>query len=205
MIVNTEKFSTDGYIIDQDLFTDSPYRTCTSDYNGCGWIAAYNLRHALGQDVYYDDVRSEMDEMHEERVPGPTLMRVMRQYLKKYVPQYKETVGKEEATEAAAHARAGIFRYTEGEIPHFIAFVRYADETDNQKNVSENEKAANESADTESEPVTAHADAVHRLSTGKNMYRFFNVNDDIIDDVFDMYEFADEHFLKNTVIALTVE
>ena len=171
MVVNDKKFSDDGYIIDQDLFTDCLYRTCTSDYNGCGWIAAYNLRHALGQDVYYDDVRKEMDEMHNERVPGPTLMRVMRPYLEKYLPEYKETVGKDEAADAAAHSKAGIFRYTEGEIPHFITFVRVDD-----KDIAEG----------------------HR-------YRFFNVNDDIIDDVFDMYDFAREHFLKNSVIALTVE
>lgn len=167
MIINDRKFSEDGYIIDQDLFTDCYYRTCTSDYNGCGWIAAYNLRHALGQDVYYDDVRDEMDRMHEERVPGPTLMRVMRPYLAKYIPEVRETVGKDEATKKAAESYAGIFRYTEGDVPHFITFVR---------------------ADTKAP-----------------LYRFFNVNDDIIDDIFEMHSFAKEHFLKNSVIALTVD
>lgn len=191
MIENTERFSKDGYIIDQDLFTDCLYRTCTSDYNGCGWIAAYNLRHALGQDVDYDEVRQEMDEMHTERVPGPTLMRVMRPYLEKYVPDYRETVGKDEAAEAASKSRAGIFRYTEGDVPHFITFVRA------------------EKRDLENCPykpdIQDEAELREAAAAGVDYYRFFNVNDDIIDEIMDMHKFAKEHFLKNSVIALTVE
>ena len=62
-----------------------------ADWNGCGWIAAYNLRHYLGHEVGWDEVRTEMDAMHTLRVPGPTLMRVMRGYLSRYVPGYRET------------------------------------------------------------------------------------------------------------------
>ena len=165
MIENSEKFSRDGFIIDQDLFTDGyPYRTMPSAWNGCGWIAAYNLRHALGHTVDHDDVRKEMDAMHLLRIPGPTLMRIMRAYLKKYIPDYRETAGKEEATKAAAGSGAGIFRYTEQGVPHFITFVRQQDGT----------------------------------------FRFFNVNDDLIDDCMPMETFAEEHFVRGSVIALTV-
>ena len=165
MIENNEKFSKDGYIIDQDLFDRNyPYRTMPSAWNGCGWIAAYNLRHALGDPVWFDDVRAEMDAMHRLRIPGPTLMRVMRAYLDKYLPGWKETNGREEAAEAAAKSTAGIFRYTEGGVPHFITFVRQDD----------------------------------------GCFRFFNVNDDIIDEVMPMEKFTREHFLGGSVIALTV-
>ena len=82
MINNDKAFSKDLYIIDQDCFHEITYRTMPADINGCGWISAYNLRHYLGQDVNYDDVRLEMDEMHYLKVPGPTLMVVMRAYLK---------------------------------------------------------------------------------------------------------------------------
>ena len=165
MIENNEKFSKDGYIIDQDLFDRTyPYRTMPSAWNGCGWIAAFNLRHALGDPVYFDDVRDEMDKMHKLRIPGPTLMRAMRAYLDKYVPGWKETSGREEAAEAAAKSAAGIFRYTEEGVPHFITFVRQPD----------------------------------------GQYRFFNVNDDIIDSIMPMEKFAREHFLGGSVIALTV-
>ena len=68
-----------------------------------------------------------MDAMHSLRFPGPTLMRVMREYLAKYVPDYRETVGREEAAQAAKDSIAGIFRYQEGHEPHFISFVRQPD------------------------------------------------------------------------------
>ena len=104
-----EGISADGYITDQDCFSSVRYRTMRADINGCGWIAAYNLRHALGEELDWDEVRQEMDSMHTLRFPGPTLMRVMREYLAKYVPDYRETVGREEAAQAAKDSFAGIF------------------------------------------------------------------------------------------------
>ncbi len=120
-------FSQDGYIIDQDCFFGVHYRTIPANLNGCGWIAAYNLRKFLGHDVTYDEVRQELDNMHFLRMPGPTLMCVMRKYLRRYVPHYRETVGREQAQVAAMKSRAGIFRYREGEEPHFVSFVRQED------------------------------------------------------------------------------
>ena len=117
-------FSQDGYIVDQDCFSDYVYRTIPASLNGCGWIAAYNLRRFLGHGVSYDEVRRDMDGMHFLRVPGPTLMCVMRKYLKKYVPEIRETVGRAEALAAARESRAGIFRYREGMEPHFVAYIR---------------------------------------------------------------------------------
>ena len=120
--------SADGFAADQDMFTEFPYRTVTTDYNGCGWLAVYNLRHAL--DPSFTDleaVRSEMDRMHTFRFPGPTLMRVMREYLRLHVPGWKETTGRSAAVAAASSSPAGIFRYNEGRVPHYITFVRQPD------------------------------------------------------------------------------
>ena len=120
-------FTADGYIRDQDCFSGVRYRTMPASINGCGWIAAYNLRHALGQTPDWAQVRRELDEMHRLRIPGPTLMTVMRAYLSRYVPQVRETAGREEAVAAAADSAAGIFRYREGREPHFISYVRTED------------------------------------------------------------------------------
>ena len=120
-------FSADGYIIDQDCFFSVLYRTIPANLNGCGWIAAYNLRRFLGHGVSYDEVRQELDEMHFLRVPGPTLMCVMRKYLCRYVPQFRETVGRKAALAAAESSRAGIFRYREGHVPHFVSYIRQED------------------------------------------------------------------------------
>jgi hypothetical protein len=117
-------FSEDGYIIDQDCFHEYRYRTMRADINSCGWIAAYNLRHFLGQDAEWDDVRQEMEGMHVLNIPGPTHMRVMRQYLNKYISGVMISYGKEQALEAAKTSAAGIFRYREENIPHFISYTR---------------------------------------------------------------------------------
>ena len=117
-------FSEDGYIVDQDCFHALRYRTMPASINGCGWIAAYNLRRYLGQDVSYPEVLRELEGLHLWNVPGPTLMNVMRAYLSRYVPQARETVGREEALNAAAASRAGIFRYREKREPHFVSYLR---------------------------------------------------------------------------------
>ena len=124
-------FSQDGYITDQDCFFEYVYRTIPANLNGCGWIAAYNLRKYLGHDVTYDEVRRELDDMHFLKMPGPTLMCVMRKYLRRYVPHCRETVGREAAMAAALGSQAGIFRYREllGDEPHFVSYVRQADGT----------------------------------------------------------------------------
>ena len=120
-------FSREGYIVDQDCFSSYRYRTMPANINGCGWIAAYNLRRFLGHAVTYDEVRRELDEMHFLRVPGPTLMCVMRKYLSRHVPEHRETVGREEALQAARESRAGIFRYREDHVPHFVSYIRQED------------------------------------------------------------------------------
>ena len=116
-------FSEDGYIIDQDYFGEYSYRTIPSSRNGCGWMAAYDLRKFLGQHVEFDAVRREMDEMHELRVPGPTTMNVMRNYLMKYVPGIKEVLGRSESLELAKNSLCGILRYNEENIPHFVCYI----------------------------------------------------------------------------------
>lgn len=120
-------FSADGFIIDQDFFSDYPYRALTSDCNGCGWIAAFDLRHALGQDPDFDAVRREMDGMFLLHIPGPTTMRVMLRYLTKHVPDFQLVRGRAASLSAAPRSRAGILRYTESGVPHFVAFVRKTD------------------------------------------------------------------------------
>ena len=117
-------FSSDGYIIDQDYFDEYEYRTMSASINGCGWIAAYNIRHFLGHSMRFETVMNEMDHMHSLRIPGPTTMPVMRAYVRKYIPDMTEHIGRDAAFEAARTSRAGILRYTEDNVPHFISFIR---------------------------------------------------------------------------------
>ena len=121
-------FSEDGYIIDQDCFHHLRYRTMPASVNGCGWIAVFNLRRALGRESDYEQILRELEGMHRWNMPGPTLMTVMRAYLTQYVPEAVETVGRERALAAAAKSRAGIFRYREGREPHFVSYIRTGEE-----------------------------------------------------------------------------
>ena len=117
-------FSPDGYIIDQDFFGEYEYRTIPASNNGCGWIAVYNVLHFLGRGVPFEAVMEEMDRMHTLRIPGPTTMPVMRAYLRKHLPEMREQEGREQALASASGCRAGILRYNEAGVPHFISFVR---------------------------------------------------------------------------------
>ena len=92
--------------------------------NGCGWVAGYNIRHYLDHGVHFEEILKEMDEMHVLRIPGPTTMPVMRAYLKKYIPEMCEHEGRDAALAAALTSRAGILRYCEAGIPHFISYIR---------------------------------------------------------------------------------
>ena len=119
-------FAAGGYIADQNCFGAYIYRGCSSDINGCGWIAAFNFLRALGFERDYEMVFREMDAFFPGKIPGPTPVRVLRKYLRRFgnFPLY---VGRRACLAAAETARAGIVRYWEERIPHFVAFVREED------------------------------------------------------------------------------
>ena len=114
----------DGYLKNQEALYAYTYRTIPAGDNACGPVAAYNLRHHEGHDARLTDVLAEMDDLHLLCVPGPTLMYVMRKYLRKYLPNWRETRGKDACLAAAARSRMGVFRYHEQKIPHFVAYYR---------------------------------------------------------------------------------
>jgi hypothetical protein len=64
-----------------------------------------------------------MDGLFTLRVPGPTTMRAMRRYLRAYVPECRFAAG-DAAARAARESRAGILRYRESGIPHFVTYLR---------------------------------------------------------------------------------
>jgi len=117
-------FTADGYIADQDALEGQRYRSIPAVINGCGPVAAYNLRRFLAQQPDWREVFAEMDGMHRVCLPGPTLMSVMREYLNRHIPGLRETAGREAALAAARESRAGIFRYREKHEPHFVSFLR---------------------------------------------------------------------------------
>lgn len=120
-------WTADGYIKDQDHFYHRTYRQSPASGNGCGPVAAFDLRHHAGQSVRFPDVLDEMSAMHPRNVPGPTTMRVMRLYLSKYLPGWREVHGRTAAIAAAKRSRMGLLRYYEESVPHFIPYFRVED------------------------------------------------------------------------------
>lgn len=116
-------FSADGYIIDQNHLGQYRYRGMSSDINGCGWVAAYDLLHAQGFEVDFETVHRQMNALFPRQIPGPTPVRKLMDYLARY-GDYKLTAGKKAALTAALAAPAGILRYWEENVPHFVPFVR---------------------------------------------------------------------------------
>ena len=123
-VPEAEGWTEDGYIRDQDALSSYTYRTIPASGNGCGPVAAFDLRHFAGHDVRFADVLAEMGGMHLLRVPGPTFLYVMRRYLRKYLPGWREIHGRDACLAAAEQSRMGVFRYHEQRIPHFVAFYR---------------------------------------------------------------------------------
>ena len=118
--------SKDGYITDQNHFSAYRYRGMSSNWNGCGWVAAYDLRHAQGHDVDFKAVHRDMNALFPFQIPGPTPVWKLRLYLSRH-GRYRLTVGKRASLAVAGKAPAGIIRYWEGRTPHFVPFVRRED------------------------------------------------------------------------------
>ncbi|MCD8088816.1 MAG: hypothetical protein LUE22_09610 [Oscillospiraceae bacterium] len=116
-------FSEDGYIIDQDYFAAYPYRGSTSNINGCGWVAAFDLLRARGRNIPFQEVLSGLNGTCPTKLPGPTPVRALRQYLAGF-GNYRQCRRRRAALRAAEKASAGILRYWEGKEPHYIPFLR---------------------------------------------------------------------------------
>lgn len=121
-------YSADNYIIDQDYFGDYTYRTIKVSRNGCGPIAVYNILKYLGREKPLAEIVDEMDSMYSVKIPGPTTMKVMRQYIKKYLPEMNESYGRKNCFNSMRKSVCGIIRYTESGIPHFVSYFRDGDD-----------------------------------------------------------------------------
>lgn len=116
-------FTADGYILDQDRFEEYIYRGISSAINGCGWIAAYNFLRAQGKPVDFRQVHRDMNEYFLRQIPGPTPVRILRRYLRRW-GRYPLYWGRRNSMEAAKNSHTGILRYWEGKEPHFVTYVR---------------------------------------------------------------------------------
>ncbi|MBQ2755580.1 MAG: hypothetical protein IJF27_02795 [Oscillospiraceae bacterium] len=83
--VPKEALSKEGYIIDQRKLGNIFYGKYTSDYNGCGWIAAYNLLKLCGVSVEPEEVRSALENSLRFGGKFGTFPFAIKKYLKKHL------------------------------------------------------------------------------------------------------------------------
>lgn len=124
-MTNTNKaFSADGYLIDQDYTEEYKYGRFTSDFNGCGWIAMFNLLKAAGRQVKAEDVHRGLAEILPYAGLLGTPLNTMRRYLRQQNLLFAEIKGKHKISAAIADYSCGIFRFLRKKELHFVAFTR---------------------------------------------------------------------------------
>ena len=123
-MIDRRAFSEDGYIADQDFTDGLRYGYWMSNYNGCGWIAVYNVLHYLGLS---DDPERTFGEMlqilpYEGRrgTPFPTIYRFFREH---GIPA-RRRYGRPELLRKIDGAGCGIMRCVKEGAPHYVAFLR---------------------------------------------------------------------------------
>ncbi len=116
--------STDGFIITQRLMKGFQYGSISSDMNGCGWIAAYNLFRGLGYSYNYEQVYEEMNKILPYKGMLGTPTKTLRNYIKSKNISITNTIWKKPTIKASKQCKVGIIRYLEGFEPHYVTFLR---------------------------------------------------------------------------------
>jgi len=116
--------SDDGYIIDQEYTKSYQYGKLSSDINGCGWIAMYNLFHVQNSLKSYEDVYYEMNAILTYNGMFGTPMKVMKNYLMINKIAFTVISGKKDSLIKAKTSNVGIIRYFEGYELHFVTYTK---------------------------------------------------------------------------------
>lgn len=133
--INRRALSSDGYIINQRLLKNLPYGMKQSNYNGCGWIAAYNFLRACGRKKNWDTVRQQLeDSLILGGLLGTHIVQ-MYLYLRRHGFHLQWAVGRKAAQPYAEGCKAGVLFYFNGTALHFVAFLP-ATETEIQQFVA---------------------------------------------------------------------
>ena len=84
MEIDPRALTEDGYLKDQDYLKNFPYGRYPTSFNGCGWVAIYNVEHAIGQSIAAEAVYEVMRKMlpydGTQGTPFPTMVRYYAKY-----------------------------------------------------------------------------------------------------------------------------
>lgn len=114
-----ECLSKDGYIINQTKMQSVVRGDFKTSYNGCGWIAVYNLLKLIGKPMHYKKVIDTIGaELPLDGLFGTSAVRVVRA-LKK--------LGVYACSHLNKPGMVGIILYAHKRGCHYIAYERMAD------------------------------------------------------------------------------
>ncbi len=113
--------SPDGYIIDQGCLHEIRYGRFGSDYNGCGWIAAYNLLHRCGVAVTPDEARGALEKRLRLGGRLGTFPLALLYFLRRYLPVSLKICGRKRFERLSCSP--GILLYWTGRGAHNVHFA----------------------------------------------------------------------------------
>lgn len=114
-----ECLSKDGYIINQNKMKDVVIGDYKTSYNGCGWIAVYNLLKLLGKPVHYKNVIDTIGaELPLNGLFGTGVPRVMKAL---------KALGVHVCKHLNKPGSVGIINYCHGKGCHYVAYERLPD------------------------------------------------------------------------------
>ena len=126
-IIERTPYSADGYIVDQARLTTVKYGVMTSDINGCGWIAAYNLLKHFEQEHEEQALANELIRHSIFRgLMGTDLFR-LRRFVKRHGYRMPIVFRWNKNARLPEGTSAGIIYYCHKDGFHFVTF--YADES----------------------------------------------------------------------------
>ena len=120
-------YSKDGYIVDQARTKHIRYGLFSSDFNGCGWIAEFNMLRRFGSGAAEQDLANELIRYTVFRgLAGTDLFRLQRTLRRRgYRMPLKFAWNKKARLPKGTNA--GIIYYCHKDGFHFVTF--YADES----------------------------------------------------------------------------
>lgn len=111
-----ECLSKDGYIINQTKMASVVRGDFKTDYNGCGWIAVYNLLKLLGKPVHYKKVIDTIgSDLPLDGLFGTGVPRIMKAL---------EALGVRACKHLNKPGTVGIIMYCHKKGCHYIAYQR---------------------------------------------------------------------------------
>jgi hypothetical protein len=124
MELSQTAFTADGFLVHQRETGKIPFGVCTSDKNGCGWIAAYNLLRIDLHPAQWDRVRRDLSHFLPFQGKIGANAFVLAAYLRKWGCKLRVSSVLPLAKRQVEHCRGGILLYETGHSRHYVAFQR---------------------------------------------------------------------------------